>query len=789
MLQSSIEQLKKIYGSCLNVNLMSVYPSEDRVQCPHDFVKIIPAQPQRLLFAAFPCAVFYRMFSWCPPVKALLLKNKILGAYHETDLVVDEAGISFSDSRGWILNTYAFVCMAVPMLLGVPVVKYSQAFGPFRNAYNRLLAKWILPKAEVVIARGDYSYRHLHEAGIRQNTALYADGAFTMPPAPLTEKRVQQVCRQAGYSNMAALSISSVVEGKCRKAGIDYCGIMAAFAAYLAKEGYQVYMFANAARINSKKPRNNDLMTGDKIFALYQKRRQEQNQIPGENEDWDTDKDTDKDIDKDIEKHKEKNNKHIEKHRNKEQDQMTEISGSLVWEHREMDAEEIRAYIGQCEFLIASRFHAMVFALSKQVPVMLIGWSHKYEEVLRFFGLRQYAADYSQLNLEGLKQNFSVFLHDQEKIRGKIQNSLPYVLQSSERNVKRISSILDGIMLRAESRFLNHVIDLNNPDAYMGTHLSCCMGYALDDEIRKNAASGGMVTALLCSLLKNHDIDGAWVVKTAFTKEGALTYETYVAVTPEQIREASSSVYMEIPMLSHLEQLRQFDGKIAVVLTPCMMQAFCKVLEKDETLRAKIVLKIGLFCSGAHDKKATEYALDKCRVPRDGAKRLYYRRGHWRGISSVVYHDGTQKDFSYTKSVCAYKNAFFFAKRSCLCCKDQFAAAADVSFGDVWLPEVKKDPVKYTGCVIRSEKAQDMIRRAVKQGDLSISHMPAARMLRSQKRALTMKYRKNRWNHRLAGYFAEKNRKFSVRHPDLLKKIPVKWIYYYMCLIRLLLSW
>ena len=54
MLQSSISQLKEIYGEQLKIRLMSVYPSEDRLQCPHDCVSIVPAQPQRIVFAAFP---------------------------------------------------------------------------------------------------------------------------------------------------------------------------------------------------------------------------------------------------------------------------------------------------------------------------------------------------------------------------------------------------------------------------------------------------------------------------------------------------------------------------------------------------------------------------------------------------------------------------------------------------------------------------------------------------------------------------------------------------------------
>lgn len=120
MLQSSIRQLYEKYGTRLKINLMSVYPEEDKEQIPWDFIRIVSCKPEQLLFIAFPLAVLYKVFHFLPPVKSLLLKNKILRAYYETDAVLDEAGISFVDSRGFVMNTYGFVCAAVPMLMGTP---------------------------------------------------------------------------------------------------------------------------------------------------------------------------------------------------------------------------------------------------------------------------------------------------------------------------------------------------------------------------------------------------------------------------------------------------------------------------------------------------------------------------------------------------------------------------------------------------------------------------------------------------------------------------------------------
>lgn len=748
MLQSSIAQLQERYGGSLNINLMSVYPDEDRMQLPWDFIRVVPCKPEQLLFFAFPLAVFHWLFRWCKPVARLLERNPIIGAYCRTDFVIDEAGISFVDERGVILNTYAFVCAAVPLLLGVPVVKYSQAMGPFKNPVNRFLAKWILPKLRLVVARGEKTLANLHEIGIVDNVKLCADGAFSMRDCADAHERVTcaKEADAAFYSGrVVGMSLSSVVEKKCAKAGIDYRGIMTRFVDSLCEQGYRVLIIANAARINSTKTRNNDLMVCDAVYEGAA--------------------------------HKE----------------------SIRWAHKEMEAEEIREYIGCCEVLVASRFHAMIAALERKVPVLLVGWSHKYQEVLDMFRLGRYAINYRELSLGSLSQAFEGFMSETDEIRKKLDAYLPAVLKSSHENMELISAELERV-LAAQPR--KGRFDYRNPDRYLGENVLCRKGYAADEAIRANAASGGMVTALLCNLLERGEIDGAWVTRSV-VREGKLDYETLIATTPEEIRGASSSIYMDMPLLKHINMLRQFEGRVAVVLVPCMMAAFQRILSDDEALREKVVLKIGLFCSGSHGEEATLMPIRKLGIPMRDATSFFWRRGHWRGQSAVLYRDGSAKTFSYSKTICAYKNAFFFQKHRCMTCQDHFASWADISFGDIWLRSMKKNPIKHTCCVIRSEHARVLYQGAVDDGAIIDSHISRREMLNGQKRALVFKWhcaaaKKGakgidtsepcKWNHRLAYALAEKNRVFSEKHEALLEKIPMVCVYYYMCFIRVLLS-
>ncbi len=747
MLQSGLGQLYEVYGHRLNVSLMSVYPDSDKEQVPFDFIKVIPCTPQKLLFVAFPLAILYAVFGWIPGVKRLFSRNKIIRAYAKTDLVIDMAGVAFVDSRGFVMNTYAFVCAIVPMLVGTPVVKYSQALGSFDNLWNRLLAKIALKRMKLICARGKITYDNLKSIGVEKNVVLAADGAFTMPDDELVKGDVKIVTSADPFfkGDFTGISLSSVVEKKCAALGKDYAGVMADFINNLNDSGEKVFIIANAAREGKESTRNNDLPICRKVYAMV--------------------------------------NNH----------EMTRFID------KEMKPEEIREYIGLARYLIISRFHAMIGALQRKKPILLIGWSHKYTEVMEMFGLGQQSVDFSQLSADILSEKYEELKKNEKSIISSIEEHYEEVMDSSRDNIRLISPIIDFYSGDGAKK-KKYPLDLNDPDKYIGSHFACRKAYASNPDIRANAASGGAVTAFLEFLLEKRIIDGAWVSRILI-KEGKLGYETFIAESADELRSASSSIYMDIPLLSHIEMIKQFKGKVAVVMTPCMLSAFSAICEKDKELADKVVIRLGLFCCGNHSPAATELPLKKLGITLDGAKRLYYKRGHWRGRSSVIYDDGREVSFSYQHGIMVYKNAFFFEKPSCMLCRDHYAFASDISFGDIWLNEMKKESIKHNSCVFRNEEVYLLWKQAVKEGFLIDGHISDEEMIRGQKRALVFKYlaspgRQNddetstprRWNHKLCFYLAEKNRRYSIEHYDRLARKPIGLMYLYMCFIRLLLS-
>ena len=90
-------------------------------------------------------------------------------------------------------------------------------------------------------------------------------------------------------------------------------------------------------------------------------------------------------------------------------------------------------------------------------------------------------------------------------------------------------------------------------DVLIGNYVNCYSGYANDDNIRYNSASGGIVTALLIFALEEGVIDGAIV--TRMKKDEPLEPEPFIARTKEEIIEASKSKYCPVPVNTVLREI------------------------------------------------------------------------------------------------------------------------------------------------------------------------------------------------------------------------------------------
>jgi coenzyme F420-reducing hydrogenase beta subunit len=274
----------------------------------------------------------------------------------------------------------------------------------------------------------------------------------------------------------------------------------------------------------------------------------------------------------------------------------------------------------------------------------------------------------------------------------------------------------------------------------VGEYRSLHHAYAEDSDIRRNAASGGVGSALLISLIQAGEIDGALVCNTQI-EAGKVRAHFSIATSEAEIIAAQGSKYVETAFIKEAFPLiRNFDGLVAVVGLPCDITNLSRWIDKDQELAKKVCLKIALVCS--HNSRtglvdAITHQLEK----QTNAKIISYRfkRGHWRGELVAEFDNGTtvKKPFSYFG---LYQNLFFFSEKKCMVCNDHFGYQSDISLGDVWAYRFKDDPIKKTGLIIRTEVGEQAWAIAMKSGLMISTPLDINDILDGQARAAPFHY-------------------------------------------------
>lgn len=387
MFQSCVQNISETYPQA-KFNLFTYYPKQDRRLNKNKNVKILSGTAINLALIVTPLAIIYSIFKFFNLLASLLEKNGDISTLLKSDLVIDMGGITFVDGREKYLP-FNIVCVVPSLLMKKKVMKYSQAMGPFNNHLNRFFAKLILPKIDLIVARGGITEKNLETLNLN-NVAIAADAAFSMNVSKEAHNVAKEYLRDDLFDqNILGISPSSVVESYCKKNNIDYQKIMAEFINHIIEnKGFNVIIVPHSIRRYTRKKKNNDLVVSREIHNLVKNK------------------------------------------------------SSCILISDELTAEELRALISHCNFFIASRFHAMVSSLSMKVPTLVCGWSHKYLEVLRMLQLEDYAFDYTNLSLDTFIEKFDEIIKQEEVIYDRLEKFLPEVIASSKKNAELAKNLL-----------------------------------------------------------------------------------------------------------------------------------------------------------------------------------------------------------------------------------------------------------------------------------------------------------------------------------------------------------
>jgi colanic acid/amylovoran biosynthesis protein len=385
MLESSVQHLSRVAGGARFV-LLSMYPDSDARQNPYRNLKVLRATPLRLGVLLNGAALLHRIL---PPLRSTI-EQKVpeIGALASADVLLDEGGITFVDGRGKFL-IYNVASILPALFVGTPVVKVAQALGPFNEPLNRFAARTLLPRMAAIVSRGAITHEHLEGLGLR-NVHEGADLAFTLEvdDHDIAEAETKVDTSFFDSGDVVGFSPSAVLRKGADARGEDYVAEVRRAIDHVTDDlGRKVFLVAHSARAHTDKTHNNDLPLCREIHSGLSS------------------------------------------------------PDRVLFVDDELSSQALRYLIGRCDVFVASRFHAMVSSLSTGVPTLVIGWSHKYREVLDMFGQAQFAVGHDDYTDETFRSMLRDLLGRKDDLRAEITRALTGVRAKAMRQVRVIEQV------------------------------------------------------------------------------------------------------------------------------------------------------------------------------------------------------------------------------------------------------------------------------------------------------------------------------------------------------------
>ncbi len=305
------------------------------------------SRPSRHLAWILLASVIYRYCRWGWLRPALARSTPWIRTVLDAGTVGDiRGGDSFSD----IYGLWNFVVGSVPalsvILLGGRLVQFPQTFGPFEHRLARRIARAILSRSAAVLARDRVSREVARElAGEAVPVGQCPDVAFCLPavkrnvrrPVPAIGLNVNGLMYNGGYTRRNMFGLK-----------IDYPLYLRRVLTELLREEPAAEIWLIPHVLGNSDGVENDAAASQKVHRA----------LP------------------------------------------PELKGRVRPIGEIGSAQSVKGIIGECDFLIGSRMHACIAALSQGIPAVGVAYSRKFAGVFETAGMADWVIDGRQCSTE-----------------------------------------------------------------------------------------------------------------------------------------------------------------------------------------------------------------------------------------------------------------------------------------------------------------------------------------------------------------------------------------------------
>ncbi len=293
---------------------------------------------------------------------------------------------------------------------------------------------------------------------------------------------------------------------------------------------------------------------------------------------------------------------------------------------------------------------------------------------------------------------------------------------------------LSVVSANDEGRFSSaRAHDSDSATAYLGDFLGLFAGYAADPRDRSRVASGGLVTTLLATALRQRFVDAVALARADFST-GAVGYRFDIVTDPDKITEYGTSAYFNIPIEKHWKEIDAYPGRVALCALPCHTSILRNRRDLGKALQ-NVELFISLFCGHNNEPELLRFVFRRQGIAESDVTDMRVDRTYLGGGIRIGLRDGSSTIIPF-RQFNVYRSLWFFSKSMCRYCDDHLGGRSDLSIGDVFVREFRERDLKHSAVIARSEPGLRLMKFAMDHGIVVAEEIPPGTIYRAQKRVI-----------------------------------------------------
>ena len=259
--------------------------------------------------------------------------------------------------------------------------------------------------------------------------------------------------------------------------------------------------------------------------------------------------------------------------------------------------------------------------------------------------------------------------------------------------------------------------DLAATDIVWGQAERLAVGYASDPQVRRQASTGGVLTALGQFLLSSGR--AKFVLHVGASRSQPMRTEARISYESVSVLEGAGSRYGPAAPLLDFGSVLERGEPFALIAKPCDIAAVRNLARKDARVNRYLTYALTFSCGGASDLRKSEELLATLGLEEHEVSLFRYRGEGNPGPTRIDTYDG--RSFELTYNQVWEDEAKWMIQPRCKICPDAIGESADLVATDVWPGGGPSgEDAGFNGIIVRTVRGLELFQAALAANVISL---------------------------------------------------------------------